>query len=92
MLGTPAVRTNSMVGPDDERVFRVLESEYGLLFSHADEREALRRVRTLLRAGLDSEEWRRRRERLVADATDVTAELLGVLESQARPRATAANR
>lgn len=83
MLGTPAVRTNSAVGGDDERVFRALESEYGLLFSHADERAALQRVEELLEGGVPREEWRRRRERFVRDGSDVTAQLLGVIEGQA---------
>jgi len=83
MLGTPAVRTNSMVGADDERVFRALESEYGLLFSHADERAAIARVEALLTDGTPAAEWQRRRARLVSDATDVTAKLLGVIEAQA---------
>lgn len=83
MLGTPAVRTNSMVGPGDERVFRALESEYELLFSHADEAAALNRVERLLASDIPRAEWRRRRAQLVADATDVTAELCRVIEGQA---------
>lgn len=83
MLGTPAVRTNSMVGEDDERVFRTLESEYGLLFSYADEGAALRRVQELLDTGLSRAEWHSRRDRFVRDASDVTAQLLGIIEGQA---------
>jgi len=83
MLGTPAVRTNSMVGEGDERVFHALESQYGLLFSHADERAALDRVDQLLAAGLSGGEWGRRRDRLVRDAADVTARLLDIIEAQA---------
>jgi hypothetical protein len=64
-------------------VFRTLESEYGLLFSYADEHAALRRVEDLLDTGLDRAEWDRRRDRFVRDAADVTAQVLGIIEAQA---------
>lgn len=86
MLGTPAVRTNSMVG-NDENVFRELERRYGLLRSFADEERAIEAVEALLDDDVEREEWRRRRARLVEEQPDVTERIVeAVLE--AGPRAT----
>lgn len=76
MLGTPAIRTNSMVGPDDEQVFRDLEDRYGLLRSFADESEAIDAVAALLDEGSDPAVWRERRERLLEDQPDPTEHIV----------------
>jgi predicted glycosyltransferase len=76
VLGTPAIRTNSMVGEDDEPVFQALEHQYGLLRSFADEDEALRNVEDLLQAGIDRIDYRSRRDRLIAEQPDVTERLV----------------
>jgi predicted glycosyltransferase len=85
ILGTPAVRTNSMVDDDTESIFFELENEYGLLYSFADERRALQRVRSILDEGGDDDRWRRKREALVADKQDVTGRLLDLVVEAARP-------
>jgi predicted glycosyltransferase len=83
VLGTPAIRTNTMVGDDDEPVFRALEQQYGLLRSFVDEDEAIRAVDDLLVAGIDRIDYRKRRDRLIADQPDVTARLVEtILESE----------
>jgi predicted glycosyltransferase len=82
LLGTPAVRINSMVGIDEETVFQELEAEYGLLDSVADDREGLAVVRERL-ADLDSTDYGVRREAVVADRTDVTARLVEVITQTA---------
>lgn len=78
VLGTPAVRTNSFVDRDMSN-FIELEERYGLLYSTADEQEALDRVRTLVSDPETEATWRRRRERLLADKRDVTAFVLDVI-------------
>jgi predicted glycosyltransferase len=83
LLGTPAVRVASNVGVDDERVFRTLEDEYGLLASFADGRDAVGRVRELVESETTGEKWRKRRRTLLADARDVTGDLLAVIEEAA---------
>ncbi|APE95087.1 DUF354 domain-containing protein [Halodesulfurarchaeum formicicum] len=84
ILGTPAIRTNTMVGEDDEPVFQALEQQYGLLRSFADETEAIRAVEDLLAVGIDRVDYRERRDRLVADQPDVTAQLIEtILETEA---------
>jgi predicted glycosyltransferase len=82
LLGTPAVRINSMVGIDEETVFLELEAEYGLLDSVADDREGLAVVRERL-ADLDSTDYAARREAVVADSTDETARLVEVITEAA---------
>ncbi|MFB6130628.1 MAG: DUF354 domain-containing protein, partial [Salinigranum sp.] len=84
ILGTPAVRANSMVADDTESIFRELEHEYGLLYSFADERRALRQVERLLERSDDGSEWDRKRQRLVADKQDVTARMVELIREAAR--------
>lgn len=79
LLGTPAIRTNSIVGVDDEPVFRTLEREYGLLFSFAEPRAAMEKVQALVDDEGTARRWRRKRAGLLEDAPDVTAELLSVI-------------
>jgi len=79
LLGTPAIRTNTMVGDDDENVFRQLESRYGLLRSFADEAEAFRAVEQLVGEGLATVDWEARRERLLAEQPDVTERMVEVI-------------
>jgi predicted glycosyltransferase len=76
VLGTPAIRTNSMVGTDDEVVFKRLEHQYGLLESYADDTEALGAVDRLLSSGLESDRWEQRRRRLLAEQPDVTERIV----------------
>ena len=82
VLGTPAVRTNSMVGPADEPVFGLLEEEYGLLQSFADEDRAIMEVKRLVTEGPDRAEWHRRREALVAEHPNVTEQLVEIILEQ----------
>ncbi|SDF26769.1 hypothetical protein SAMN04488067_10338 [Halorubrum xinjiangense] len=85
LLGTPAVRTNTLVGDDDENVFRELEHRYGLLSSFADEDKAIAEVRRLVEAGIDEREWHRRRDRLVDEQPNVTERLVDVILEGAVP-------
>jgi len=79
LLGTPAVRTNTMVGDDDENVFRELEHRYGLLWSFADEGRAVREVKRLVEGGVDRAVWRQRRDRLVEEQPNVTERMVDVI-------------
>lgn len=85
ILGTPAVRTNSMVAEDTESIFHEL-GEYGLLFSFADESAAVAKVERLLDDLPPDAEWERRRARLLDDKQDVTGVMLGVIGETVRGR------
>lgn len=79
ILGTPAIRTNSLVGDEDEPIFIALEEEYGLLSSFVDEQRAISAaVGAFARSG-DREAARRQRARLVSDTGDVTEALVEVI-------------
>jgi len=87
ILGTPAVRTNSMVDDDTESIFYELEEEYGLMFSFSEERRALQRVRALLNEDEDGESddnrWHRKRESLLEDKQNVTRRLVELIRDKA---------
>lgn len=79
LLGTPAVRTNTMVGEGDENVFRELERRYGLLSSFRDENRAIEEVERLVRDGIDETIWQARRDRLVEEQPNVTERMVDVI-------------
>jgi len=76
LLGTPAIRTNSMVGEEEESTFLELERRYGLMQSFTDERDAIRAVEALLAGGVDTTDWDERRQRIIADYPDPNEQLL----------------
>ncbi|MFW5949241.1 MAG: hypothetical protein ACOCSD_06545, partial [Halolamina sp.] len=82
VLGTPAVRTNAFVGDDDMSNFRELEANYGLLRSFRHESDAIACAVAYAQSP-PHVTLARRRERLLAEKTDVTAFLLDVIEEQA---------
>ena len=86
VLGTPAVRANSMVTDNEEHSFRTLEREYGLLLSFADEREAIERAKDLLNDGRTGDLWRGRRDRLLRDYPDVTERMVEIILDACRDR------
>jgi predicted glycosyltransferase len=76
ILGTPAIRTNSMVGDEDEAIFRSLENRYELLQSFRDTQEAIEAVRTLTEGGIDRHVYEERRQRLLSDQPDATRRMV----------------
>lgn len=80
LLGTPAIRVNSVVGDDDMHNFVELEERYGLLFSYSDGVQAIQRAADIL-DDPDAAQWERNRERLIADQKDVTAEMVSLIEN-----------
>jgi len=79
LLGTPAIRTNTMVGEDDENVFQELEHRYGLLSSFADEELAVEEVKRLVTNGINEREWHRKRDRLLDEQPNVTERMVDVI-------------
>ncbi len=72
ILGTPAIRSNSFVGPDDMTNFIQLEKDYGLIYNIRDPEEALGKAEELLQNPNLKEEWAVKRERFLDDKVDVT--------------------
>ena len=80
LLGTPAVRTSSYAGsPDDMSNFRELQRRYGLLYSTADEDDALAAVRRFVNDPETNSKWQRRRTRLLAEKVDVTEHMVSLV-------------
>lgn len=60
VLGTPSIRTNTLVGEGDEN-------------------EAIAAVKRLVEAGIDENEWHRRRDQLVDEQPNVTERMVDVI-------------
>ncbi|MFC6954550.1 DUF354 domain-containing protein [Halorubellus litoreus] len=70
ILGTPAIRTNSIVGTTGEMIYKALK-RYGLLQSIRDERKAIEAAKDLVLDPPDRAELQRRREWMLDEQMDV---------------------
>jgi len=85
LLGTPTIRSNSFAGEDDLSNFEEL-SNYGLVYSTPDERDALDLAETLAaEPAVAAETWRERRDQLLAEKIDVAAFAVEALSTAADP-------
>jgi hypothetical protein len=81
ILGTPAIRTNSIVGTTGEMIYKALK-RYGLLQSIRDERAAIEAAKELVRNPPDREDLKRRVEWMLAEQRDVNRVMVDeILES-----------
>ena len=83
ILGTPAVRSNTFAGEDDMSNFVRLEDEYGLLYSTANEEQAIAHVEELLETPDLQERWAKKRQTLIEDSVDVTEFILDTIKEVA---------
>jgi len=73
ILGTPAIRCNNFVGPDDMGNFIELEQKYRLIYNFREPDKALEKsIELIQKSGLKSE-WHRKRGFLLKDMIDITA-------------------
>lgn len=81
VLGTPAIRSNSLVGKIS--YLNEEESKYGLTYGFRpnETNHMLSKIAELLGMSDLTHEWQRRRERMLADKIDVTAFLVWLIES-----------
>lgn len=78
LLGTPAIRSNSFVGPNDMTNFKVLENTYGLLRNIREYEEVLSVV-TDFAKNTRKEEWKAKRRsyyNIVGDSNEAIVDLL----------------
>ncbi|HUL62029.1 MAG TPA: DUF354 domain-containing protein, partial [Methanocella sp.] len=80
LLGTPAVRCNSVVAAGDLGNFAELERRYGLMCNFASPGEALDRALTLVARPRLKEEWRARRDAMLKEKIDVNAFMVKFVE------------
>jgi predicted glycosyltransferase len=81
VLGTPAIRCNSFVGPDDMGNFIELEKEYDLLYSFREPERAIDKALELLQQPDLKARWNEKRDRLLADKIDVTRFMVDFVEN-----------
>lgn len=78
LLGTPAIRSNTFVGPNDMSNFIVLEHEHKMLFNIADPEVAIAKA-TELAAAPRKEEWMKKREEYYKRVGDINAQIVELL-------------
>jgi len=81
VLGTPAIRCNSFVGPNDMGNFIELEQKYNLIFSLSDPDQAIQKAVQLIQQTDIKEQWAEKRQKLLADKIDVTKFMIDIIEN-----------
>lgn len=80
VLGTPTVRSNTLVGPNDSNNFIELEQKYDLMYSFAEPRQAMDKAITLIKKPDLKEQWCSKRLKLLNDKTDLTEFMVDFIE------------
>ena len=80
LLGAPAVRSNSFVGPNDMTNFKVLEEKYGLLYNIRGFEEVLTKVKEMSERS-QKNEWMKRKESYFDKVGDANEQIISILES-----------
>jgi len=81
ILGVPAIRCNSWVGPNDMSNFVELEQEYDLIYSFRKPDEAIQKALELLQQSDLKDSWARKRDRLLVDKVNVTQLMVDFVEN-----------
>ena len=79
LLGAPAIRSNSFVGPKDMTNFKVLEEKYGLLHNIRDFDEVLKKVGDFAEHPRKME-WKRKQDKYFAAVGDANKQITELLE------------
>ena len=87
-LGTPAIRSNKWVGPNDMSNFIELEQDYKLIYNIKTPIKAIEKAVELIQRPELSQEWQRKREKLLSEKIDLTAFLVWFIENYPESKAT----
>ena len=79
LLGTPAIRSNSFVGPNDMSNFIMLQEKYGLLYNVAEPAEAIF-LATDMSKNSRKVEWMEKRDKYYAQVGDCNAQIVELIE------------
>lgn len=79
LLGTPAIRSNSFVGPNDMSNFITLQEKYGLLYNVAEPAEAIS-LATDMSKNSRKVEWMEKRDKYYAQVGDCNAQIVELIE------------
>ena len=81
LLGTPVIRSNKFVGPNDMGNFIELEKRFGLMFNIRDPGEAVQKALELVQVERLKKEWAKRRKKLLEEKIDITSFMIWFLEN-----------
>jgi predicted glycosyltransferase len=83
VVGTPVIRCNSFVGPDDMANFIELEEKYELIFNFNinELNRAIKKSNELIKVKGLKTKWQLKRNKLINDKIDVTAYLIWFVEN-----------
>lgn len=79
LLGTPAIRSNSFVGPNDMSNFIMLQDQYGMLFNIASPADAIAKALELA-AQSHKAEWVEKRKCYYEKIGDINAHIVEIIE------------
>lgn len=79
LLGTPSIRSNSFVGPNDMSNFKVLQEQYGLLYNVANPVDAIS-LAVKMSARSHKSEWMLKREAYYSQIGDINSKIVDILE------------
>lgn len=80
LLGTPAIRSNSFVGPNDMSNFVILQEKYGMLYNVAKPVDAIA-LAADLSMNSRKQEWMKKRDRYYEQVGDINAQIVDLLEN-----------
>ena len=78
LVGTPAIRSNSFVGPNDMSNFIMLQDTYGMLYNIADPEEAINKAEELSSHSRKAE-WIEKRKKYYSETGDINAAITNLL-------------
>lgn len=81
ILGTPVVRYNSFVGPNDLGFLVALEQKDGLIYSFKELDQAMAKAEEILASKNIKQEWAEKRAKLISNSIDVTAFVCWFIEN-----------
>ena len=79
LLGTPSIRSNSFVGPNDMSNFKVLQEQYGLLYNVANPIDAIS-LAVKMSSRSHKSEWMLKREAYYSQIGDINSKIVDILE------------
>lgn len=80
-LGTPAIRSNNWVGPNDMSNFIELEQKYSLIYNIRDPKEAIQKAVDLIQKDNIKNIWSKKRDRLMEDKIDLSSFFIWLIDN-----------
>ena len=80
-LGTPAIRSNKWVGPNDMSNFIELEKDFGLIFNFQNPKKVRRKAVELIEDRDLGEKWQKKRKKLLQRKIDLTSFFIWFIEN-----------